>query len=442
MTATRAEGARDAVDSPESTQQVLDARRAVEALRSGVPSRTVVTALGSGQPRVDARFAALLDSTAGDTHQGGGLLLGGGFGAGKSHALEHLAETASARGFVVSRVVISKETPIFDPVRVLRAATETAVPPTEHGWRSPGAAVRDASALVQSDGVAESDLIRRVTSPDSGLDERFALSVALHARASSPELDEFETEVTEAVADFWRGGALRPGDIRKWIRRLGEPRPALTTVPAAELARQRLMFLPQLFRAAGWAGWVVLVDEVELIGRYSLLQRGRSYAALADLLGAPQRAGGLPLVLAFATTDDFEAAVLTGKKDRTEVPLRLRAKHRPEWDKTADDAVVGMAALTREVILLTPADDAELDRAYRSLKALHGRAYSWSPPDVPGLERLQATRMRQHVRAWINEWDLVRLDPDYEPVTQAGELATSYDEEPELEEDEVAPPEA
>jgi len=73
-------------------------------------------------------------------------------------------------------------------------------------------------------------------------------------------------------------------------------------------------------------------------------------------------------------------------------------------------------------------DEAELDRAYRILRQLHGTAYGWQPPDVSGLERLGATRMRQYVRAWINEWDLVRLDPDYQPATEVVQVAGDYSE--------------
>lgn len=66
------------------------------------------------------------------------------------------------------------------------------------------------------------------------------------------------------------------------------------------------------------------------------------------------------------------------------------------------------------------------------LKQLHADAYGWSPPDVPGLERLGATRMRQYVRAWINSWDLVRLDPEFTPEPDAVEVRTSCDEDPTL----------
>jgi len=85
-----------------------------------------------------------------------------------------------------------------------------------------------------------------------------------------------------------------------------------------------------------------------------------------------------------------------------------------------------------------PPDTTELDHAYSTLRQLHGAAYDWDPPDVPGLERLGATRMRQYVRAWINEWDLVRLDPDYQPITDAIDTAADYREHPELGSDDTA----
>ena len=187
-------------------------------------------------------------------------------------------------------------------------------------------------------------------------------------------------------------------------------------------------------RAAGHEGWVILFDEVELIGRYSLLQRGRSYAELARWLSWHEHGPGSPLVTVLAMTDDFDAAVLTAKDDRTQIPARLRARQSPEWDEIAGLAEAGMRHIERDMMLLEPPDAEELDRAYTALKNLHGRAFGWSPPDVHGLERLGATRMRQYVRAWINEWDLIRLDPAFRPQTEAVSITSDYREDTALEE--------
>ena len=242
---------------------------------------------------------------------------------------------------------------------------------------------------------------------------------------------------------FWSGDPLRISDLRRALRSVGAAGLfSFAPIPARELARQRFRFAAALMRAAGHEGWVVLFDEVELIGRYSVLQRGRSYAELGRWLGGHDGDRDLPLAAVFAMTDDFEAAVLTGKNDRAEIPAKLRAKQTPEWDETATLAEAGMRRIEHDMLLLEPPDDDELDRAYSALKRLHADAFGWSPPDVAGLERLGATRMRQYVRAWINEWDLLRLDPGFRPETVAADIASDYRENAELEGQSSEPDEA
>ena len=408
------------------------ARRAVEALRSGVPSRAAVTALGAAQTNIEDRFSALLDQVRNGpagTPRPGGLLVGGGFGAGKSHLLEHLTHLALQADFVVSRVVVSKETPLYDPVKLFRAAAESALLP--NGYEQ-GSALAEAAAALDADSAAWVELSRWVNSPHSELNERFPATLLLFGR-----LGASDGELAEAIIRFWSGDPIRVADLRRRLRETGEARFALPAVPARELARQRLRFAARLLTAAGYAGWVVLLDEVELIGRYSVLQRGRSYAELARWVRGDETDPGLPLAAVVAMTDDFEAAVVSGKKDREVVPSKLRARGTHESDEIAARAELGMRVIDREMLLLAPPDAAELDRAYTRLKELHGEAFGWDPPDVAGLERLAATRMRQYVRAWLNEWDLLRLDPEFTPATEVvGDALTAalgYQEDADLE---------
>jgi len=397
-------------------------RRAVEALRSGVPSWDAVLALGSGQSELEDRYAAALDAAEGGTARG--LLLGAGFGAGKSHVLTHLAQVALQRGFAVSTVVISKETPLHDPAKVFQAAVESLVGPTRSGG-----ALADAAASLDPDTPRYTELARWAGASGSPVDDRFAATLLLHERLRGGEAPDSD-EIIEAVVRFWSGDPLRTPDLRRALKTVGAGGVfSLAPLAARELARQRTRFLSRLLRAAGFAGWVVLFDEVELIGRYSTLQRGRSYAELARWVGGDPDDPAAPVVAVLAMTDDYEAAVLDGKDDRTKIPAKLRDKQTQEWSEIAGLAEKGIRHIERDLLLLDPPDTAELDRAYAVLKELHGSAYDWSPPDVPGLERLGATRMRQYVRAWINAWDLVRLDPDFVPETQVLEVESSYDED-------------
>ena len=405
-----------------NTSGRLAARRAVEALRSGVPSRDAVAALGSGQSDIEDRFTALIDGIGQVRTGPRGLLLGGGFGAGKSHVLEHLTHLALDRGYAVSRIVVSKETPLHDLAKVLRAAVESAVLPDG----SVGA-VAEAAAGLDPDGPAFAELMRWAGGASAPVDEWFPVTLTLFPRVQAGE-DNF----ADAIVRFWSGDRLAVAELRRHAKFAGLGRPTLAAVPARELARQRFRFLARLLAAAGCEGWVLLFDEVELIGRYTLQQRGRSYAELARWLQPDVDDPASPLATVLAMTDDFDAAVLTAKNDREVVPAKLRAKQSTEWDEIATRAETAMGLIERDMLLLTAPDARELDYAYQRLKALHSDAFGWNAPDVTGLERLGTTRMRQYVRAWINEWDLVRLDPSYRPHTEVAPIAFSYAEQPDL----------
>jgi hypothetical protein len=403
----------------------LAARRAIEALRSGVPSRDAVAALGSGQAEIEDRFTDLVEAVGAVRSGTRGLLLGGGFGAGKSHLLEHLAHLALERGFVVSRVVVSKETPLHDPAKVLRAAIEAAVVDGDVGG-----VVADAAAGLDPGSPGYAELLRWASSGASPVDERFALTLGL-----LPRVQADDENFADTIVRFWSGDRITVAELRRQAKLAGMGKPSLGAVPARELAVQRFRFLARLFVAAGHRGWVLLFDEAELVGRYTLLQRAKSYAEIANWLGPDADDPAVPIATVLAMTDDFDAAVLTAKNDREVLPARVRAKQASQWDAVADRAEAGMRLIERQMVLLHPPDDVELDRAYRSLKGLHSEAFGWDAPDVAGLERLGATRMRQYVRAWINEWDLVRLDPGFSPQTAVAPIASRYDEQPELDGD-------
>jgi hypothetical protein len=404
----------------------LERRRALEALRAGVPNRDAVAVLGSAQPEVEDRFLSLLDGVYAVSDAGphpGGMLVGGGFGSGKSHLLEHLAHLALDRGFVVSKVVISKETPLHDPVKVLRAAVEAAVAADRRS------ALTGLTERLRTDSPAWLELCRWANSPGARLNGRFPATLLLYER-----LREGNDEFAEQLVRFWAGDPLGVPDLRRRLRELGEGATyALEPVTQRELVRQRVRFMARLLRAAGHTGWVVLFDEVELIGRYSLLQRGRSYAELARWARGQHGDQGAPLTGVLAMTDDFEAAVLSAKGDVDLVPAKLRLRATEEAEEISRQAEVGMRIIDREMALLAPPNPTELDRTYARLKAMHGEAFGWDPPEVEGLDRMATTRMRQYVRAWINEWDLLRLDPDFSPSTEVVDVTLGYGEDADLE---------
>lgn len=407
----------------DSSSQRLQARRVVEALRAGVPSAAAVSTLGTGQSELEGRYRAALDDVqrlAGQDEQAAGFLVRGGFGAGKSHLLTIFEHIALAEGFAVSRIVISKETPLHDPVKLLASAAEAMRSPDELDRGVEPIARR---LLRRRDDPMLLALEQRLESP-GGLNLRFAATLFIYTRGSSDQ------ELADRVVRFWSGDVFGPGDIRRAARELDRAGAyTLEPIKKRDLALQTLSFLPHLVRAAGLRGWILLIDEVELIGRYSRLQRGRSYAELARWLGVVSSDGRPGLLAVAAVSDDFDSEVLRGGRTADLDDMAVYLAGRGE-DETAAAAQAGMRLIRESELLASPADPL-LQRTYGTLRSLHGAAYDWAPPDVAWPEALGTTPMRKYVRAWINAWDVRRLYPGFvegdnpyemsEPVTDYAE---------------------
>ncbi len=408
-----------------SDDRSVERRRALEALRAGVPNRDAVTVLGSMQQGVEDRFSQLIGAVGSlpDGPPPGGMLIGGGFGTGKSHVLEHLAHVGLSGGFVVSKVVISKETPLHDPAKVYRAAIEQAMVPGR-----PGSAMDEIAAGLQFDSPGYRELYRWAHQEDAPVDSRFAATLFLHEYGLGDE------EFADRIVRFWAGDPLPVADLRRRLKEAGAAATyRLAAIKERDLSRQRFRFASRLMQAAGHGGWVVLLDEAELIGRYTALQRAKSSAEIARWVRGDREDPAAPIAAVLTTVDDFETQVLVGKNDIELIPKRLRAKGTVEDELLAGQAEAGMRIIERDQVQLQPPGREELDRTYAQLKQIHSEAYRWDPPDVPGLERLASNRMRQYVRAWINEWDLRRLDPFYQPEISATGLEVDLGTDNDLE---------
>ncbi|WP_217914010.1 BREX system ATP-binding domain-containing protein [Miltoncostaea marina] len=383
----------------------LSARRVVEALRAGVPSGVAVARLGTGQADLEARYRAALadvERAATQDEQPTGFLVRGGFGAGKSHLLTTFEHIALAEGFAVSRVVISKETPLQDPAKFLASAAEAMRTPDEIDRGVEPVARR---LLRRRDDPAVLALEQRLEHAGE-FNMRFAATLFVYTRGGASD-----QELADRVVRFWSGDLLNASDIRRAVRELDRAGAyTLEPIKKRDLALETMAFLPLLVRASGLRGWVLLIDEVELVGRYSRLQRGRAYGELARWLGALRSDRRPGLLAVGAVSDDFESNVLRGGRsaDLDDMATYLAGRDL----ETAEAAQEGMRLIRQSALLEAP-DHALLHGTYTTLRRLHGLAYDWSPPDVSWPEALGTTPMRKYVRAWINAWDVRRLYPGF-----------------------------
>ena len=403
--------------------QAHSCRAALEALRNGVPNSEAVKRRGCKQPEAEKRFENLLGAAANED-DALGMLVSGEFGSGKSHLLTHLEHLALSRGFVCSKVAISKETPLYDLGKVFKSAMDNGRMP-DHSGRL----IEELGQSLRPNSEGYANFFEWAHNTEAnGLSQMFPASLIVHERSNDLELNS-------EIENFWAGDRILKGKITGGLAHIGQRRNYTFNMPkAAELPPQRTRFIIELIKTAGYKGWVVLLDEIELTAQYSLLQRGRSYAELSRWLGqtSGQRYPGL--VVVGTVTGDFALEIISpdgSKKDRDYVAPRLEAR----YNHLVSVAETGMRLIEYECIPLNEPTDDDVHDTMERLREIYSTAYGWDAPKLPTQERGAGyqNRMRYKVRTSINEWDLLRLYPDYAPDTDVREFHHTYEENKDLE---------
>ena len=386
----------------------LGARRTIESLRSGVPGREAVSQLETTQRGLRSTFEKGLTALAEDRPVDP-LVLSANFGAGKTHLLEYLEALAERRGFVTSYVVVSPEMPLGSPHVVLKAIAEAAVAPGRVGCAL--------SALADDLGSHVSLAALRGWAIESGLDGRFAATAHLYEKFRADE------ELRWQILDDLQGRPLSRVTIKQKLKEIGEARTyAMGRTHGALLARDRIRMLARFYRSAGAQGWVVLFDEIERMGRFSLKQRVAAYEELGwwKEIAAQEGAAIYPV---FAMTTGFlQETVTGGSNDAQRLEVDTRSGSREAGDRRLCDGIA-LLKTGRELAPTTPSEEAEIAER---LRQIYEAAYGIAVPPVTIDVADAWLVLRTKIRRWITRWDLLRYDPAY--VAEVSAAAVEFDE--------------
>jgi hypothetical protein len=389
-------------------QHRLFARRAIESLRLGVPTASSVTALPPFQPEI-IEEAQRLRRGRGSTGRNG-MLLEGDFGSGKSHLMTYLLAEARDDGFATSYVSVSKETPLHRLDLVYGAAIASISYPDE---RMSGTLTGALEALDRNS--AEYAHLRR------------SLSERLPITSSVIELfvkSRHNAEVMQFVVDFWDGAPLSIYDFRRYARGIIPDIQMLRRPPSSELALGRFETAAALLMAAGCRGWLIVLDELELIAKFTTLSRMKSYATIGSLFNRapevfPRFIGGL--------TPDFRSEVFENRDDLSRIPEFEHRLPSPFSVANGTDFINAPANRFR----LRSLDLAHLRDAATSILEVYRVAFAIdSLSEIKDQDLQPGQRLRTLVRKWITHWDIELL------YQRSAEIQTRQ-LEPDLSEDEA-----
>jgi len=378
----------------------FEARKIIEALRSGILSRTIGGYFGAARAELLAELSEWLD-----LKPGGGKLLTGNYGEGKTHLLNTVFSMAQNKNMAVSIVSLSRETP-FNNLSLIykKVAQNTYLPHREQ----PGFD----HLLDKLTSVSMTEL--QLYAAKSLQTDR--LYYLLRAFGNTDNSDTRFSLLADLQGDF-----VTNMQLKKIYREIFAEKVVFsTTFVKTKHVWDYFMFLDRLFALSGLDGWVILFDEAEHIGRLGRKSRFGAYTNMAKFL-RPETNNALAL---FTMTNNYVTQVIDGKDEH---------RYLADVEGFDKDAIGYTLESIEAAPELTPLTRDEFMKVLVKIMAFHARAFSWRP-DVEAAELCEMAwsrgyYLRTKIRAAIEYLDQLFQYGDTGVIT-AGDLEQeTYDEE-------------
>ena len=323
-----------------------EARKVIESLRSGVPSRNIGGYFGGARTELLAELSEWLDTNA-----GGGRILTANYGEGKTHLQNTVFRLAQNKNMAVSMISLSRETP-FNNLSLLyqRIAQNTFLPKREQ----PGF-----DSLIQQLEPGKMAELQLYTAKELQTDKLYYLLKA-YGGTDNPEVR------FSLLADL-QGNFIANAQLKKIYKEIF----AEKVVYSANFAKSRhvwdyILFLNRLFALSGLHGWLILFDEAEHIGRLGRKARFGAYTNMARFL----EAGTGNALSLFTMTNSFATQVIEEKDER---------RHLAETEGF-DRELIERTLVNIETAPELPAlDQNEFAEVLSKITDFHARAYAWKP---------------------------------------------------------------
>jgi hypothetical protein len=364
----------------------------IESLRSGIPTRRSTRLLPDIRESVSSRI--LGDLTRFDAGViPSGRLIWGQYGQGKTHALTTIEHLALDHNFAVSRISLSREVSCHNLMNFYSQIAPRI--------RTPDSTLEGIQQYLNRMQPAE---IGRSALFEGG---RYANALPLQV------LDDYyfaEGEDKEKLYGDLLGVRLPVGELGRIHRMIkGSTQPNFK-FKVTEHASAYFGLMADLIQLCGFEGWVILIDEVELIGRLGKLSRFNAYRNLNWLLNW-QGTMKYPIYTVAAAATRLQDDLWYGKTndDRTMMPELARARSGEE--AAAEMTQFFTRAIDAEALKILPAQEADLVLLLETITRLHGEAYQWaaalSGTDL--IRQLGAQPVRTYIRAALEYLDLEYL---------------------------------
>lgn len=331
-----------------------EARHIIEALRSGIPSRAVGQYFSEARPRIMREISERLD-TVSEQGKSSGMIISGKYGEGKTHLLNTVFNLAHSNNMVVSWLSLSKETPMDKLYLVYQKLIGNTYLPKR---QQPGF-MHELEKISSNSPVANEMLLYAAKQLET--DKLYYL---FRSYLNTEDSDEKFLLQADLEGDFIANVPLK----KIYKRIFNQTVKYNVNFTKTKHCRDYFSFMGHLFTQMGYHGWVILIDETELMGRLGKKARLNAYRNMADFL-LPEKCPESTFSI-FALSASYAEDVIEGKHEYEN--LAMIYPEAPEPAKTVLDM------LSRAPQLLPLTRD-EIHEILYKIQDFHGKAYEWTP---------------------------------------------------------------
>lgn len=362
----------------------IEARHIIEALRSGIPSRAVGQYFSEARPKIMKEISDRLDSVC-EQGKSNGMVISGKYGEGKTHLLNTVFNLAHSNNMVVSYLSLSKETPMDKLYLVYQKLISNTYLPKR---KQPGF-MQELEKISANSPVANEMLLFAAKQLET--DKLYYL---FRSYLNTEDSDEKFLLQADLEGDFIANVPLK----KIYKRIFNQTVKYSTNFTKTKHCKDYFSFMSHLFMQMGYHGWVILIDETELMGRLGKKARLNAYRNMAYFLFPDD---SLEAVFSmFALSASYAEDVIEAKHEYEN--LAEIFPEEPEPVKTVLDIMV-------KAPQLLPLTKEEINEVLYKIQDFHGRAYEWTPK-LPVSSLVEATQsggylLRTKIRAAIEFLD-------------------------------------
>lgn len=332
----------------------FEARHIIEALRSGIPSRAVGQYFSEARPKIMKEISNRLDLVC-EQGRSNGMVISGKYGEGKTHLLNTVFNLAHSNNMVVSYISLSKETPMDKLYLVYQKIIQNTYLPK----RRQAGFMQELEKISANSPIANEMLLYAAKQLET--DKLYYL---LRSYLNTEDSDEKFLLQADLEGDF-----IANAPLKKIYRRIfNQPAKYNVNFSKTKHCQDYFSFMSHLFTQMGYHGWVILIDETELMGRLGKKARLNAYRNMARFL-LPEQCLENTFSM-FALSASYTEDVIEGKHEYENLAAIYPDTQEPF--KTVLNLLVSAPQLL-------PLTRAEINEVLSKIQDFHGKAYGWNP---------------------------------------------------------------